>query len=413
MLLPRALSSNSYCWREENSESSKPNKDLLNGMIKLSRPQVNSWRLSRNHLAQRVPNHDMPRVVSDVCGVQAQVLSGAALSLWARVKNTTLHDVEDALWKQRILVKTWAMRGTLHLLSSNSLPTYVAALKTRQDPNREKIPYRIGPGPGDKQYEITRAEQEQITIAIDHALDRHTLTREELASEIVKRMKLRPILQSHLLSGFGSLLQQAAHQGSLIFGPSQGPKVTFTRADQWLGKWDEPNSKDAMKTLVQQFFTTYGPATYQDFGHWWGVPLPTARSIVKSIADELEEVEFDGHRSMMRTRDLDEIQSLEEASSIRLLPSWDVYVMFYHPREFFAPQEYRTRIFSPIQGNSPVLLVDGIAGGTWQKTKKRPKVEIVIRPFKALSAAQKRMIEDEAELLREFFETNVQVSFAA
>src|SRR6266540_4926113 len=141
--------------------------------IKLSQSQVNSWRLSKNHLDKRAPKAEMARVVSDLCGVQAQVLSGAALSIWARVDNITIHDVEDALWKHRTLVKTWAMRGTLHLLSSKDLPTYVAALKTRQDPNREKILYRIGPGPGDKQYHVTRDEQEQVTGAIRNALDRH------------------------------------------------------------------------------------------------------------------------------------------------------------------------------------------------------------------------------------------------
>src|SRR3989449_9343797 len=237
-------------------------------MIKLSRAQVNSWRLSKNHLAERALKRDMPRVVSDACGLQAQVLSGAALSLSARVDNITMEDVEDALWKHWTLVKTWAMRGTLHLLSSNSLSTYVAALKTRHDLHGEKISYRIGPGPEDKKYEITKAEQEQITKAINNALDHHAITREELAREIVKRAKLRPILQSHLLSGFGSLLQQAAHHGSLIFGPSQGAKVTFTRPDQWLSKWNEPSSEESLKTLLLQFHTTYGPTTSQDFAHW-------------------------------------------------------------------------------------------------------------------------------------------------
>src|SRR5436305_2961780 len=85
----------------------------------------------------------------------------------------------------------------------NSLSTYVAALKTSQDIHREKISYRIGPGPTDKKYQITRAEQEQVTKAIYDALDRHILTREELAREIVKRTKIRPTLQSHPLSGFG------------------------------------------------------------------------------------------------------------------------------------------------------------------------------------------------------------------
>ena len=380
-------------------------------MIKLSRSQVNSWRLSKNHLAQRAPKRDMPLVVSDACGLQAQVLSGAALSLWARVENITIEDVEDALWKHWTLVKTWAMRGTLHLLSSYSLSTYVAALKTRHDLHGEKISYRIGPGPEDKKYEITKAEQEQITKAIDNALDQHTLTREELAREIVKRTKLRPILQSHLLSGFGSLLQQAAHQGSLIFGPSQGAKVTFTRPDQWIGRQDQPSSEPALKTLLRQFYTTYAPATFEDFAHWWGVPPREARPLERLIASELEQIEFDNHPSKMLSRDIDEIESVEEAHSVRLVPSWDTYVMFYHPREFFVSHAYRTRIFRQIQGNAPVLLVDGIAAGTWEKIKKKAGIEIMVRPFKALSSAQKRTVEEEGGLLREFFGTNVQLSF--
>lgn len=382
-------------------------------MIKLSRTQVNSWRLSRNHLAKRAPRRVLSPVASDICGVQAQVLSGAALALWARVDNITLQYVEDALWKQRTLVKTWAMRGTLYLLSSNSLPTYVAALKTRQDPDRETIPYRIGPGPDDKQYQVTRSEQEQVTEAIHDALNQKVLTREELAREIVKRTKLRSILQSHLLSGFGSLLQHAAHQGSLIFGPSQGPKVTFTRPDQWLHKQGRPSGEKALKVLLRQFYSTYGPATHDDFAHWWGVRAPKAKILEQLISDELEQVEFDHHLSKMLKRDVDQIQSIEEIHSVRLVPSWDTYVMFYHPREFFVPQQFRTRIFSPLQGNLPVLLVDGIAAGTWAKIKKKAGIEIMVRPFKPLSSLQKLAIEQEARLLQEFYGTNIRVQFGA
>ena len=382
-------------------------------MIKLSRTQVSSWRLSKNHLAQRAPKRDLSQVATDVCGVQAQVLSGAALSLWARVDNITLQDVEDALWKQRTLVKTWAMRGTLHLLTSNSLSTYVAALKTRQDRNSETIPYRIGPGPDDKRYHITRAEQEKVTRAIHDSLDQRVLTREDLAREIVKRTKLLPVLRSHLLSGFGSLLQHSAHLGSLIFGPSRGPKVTFTRPDQWLGKQSQPSGEEALRILLRQFYSTYGPASHDDFAHWWGVRAPKAEILEQLISDELEQVEFDHRPCKMLGRDVDKIQSIEEIHSVRLLPSWDTYVMFYHPREFFVPQEYRTRIFSQIQGNAPVLLVDGIAGGTWQKIKKRAGIEITVRPFKTPSSAQKLAIDEEAGLLWEFFGTRIKVYFDA
>ncbi len=382
-------------------------------VIKLSQEQVNSWRLSKNHLDKRTPKAEIARVVSDLCGVQAQVLFGAALSIWARVDNITIHDVEDALWRQRTLVKTWAMRGTLHLLSSRDLPTYVAALKTRQDPEREQIPYRIGPGPEDRQYHITRAEQEQVARAIRDSLDQHILTREELANEIIKRTKLRPILQSHLLSGFGSLLQQAAYQGSLIFGPSQGTRVTFTRPDQWLEKWDEDPAKESLKTLLHRFHTTYGPATPQDFAHWWGIKPTEARSLLDLISDELVEVEFNGHRAMMRKNDLDQIQSIGEAHSLRLVPSWDTYVMFYHPREQFVPSAYRTKIFRKLEGNAPVLLVDGLAAGTWEKQKVRNHAKIIVRPFQPLTTSQRRVVIDEVSSLAEFLGSGVQVSFSS
>lgn len=144
-----------------------------------------------------------------------------------------------------------------------------------------------------------------------------------------------------------------------------------------------------------------------------GVPAPEAKPLEQLIADELEPVEFDDHPSKMLSRDLDQIHSIDNAHSIRLVPSWDTYVMFYHPRELFVSQAYRTRIFRQIQGNAPVLLVDGIAAGTWEKTKKRAAIEIRVRPFKALSSAQKRTVREEGELLREFFGTNIQVSFRA
>ncbi len=363
-------------------------------------------------MAERAEKRQLTRVVEDVCGVQAQVLSGAALSLWARVSDITIEDVEEALWKHRTLIKTWAMRGTLHLLSSKSLFTYVAALKTRHELHDEKISYRIGPGPEDKKYEITRAEQEQITKAIGDALDHHTLTREELAREIVKRTKLRPILQSHLLSGFGSLLQQAAHQGSLIFGPSQGAKVTFTRPDQWLGRQDQPSSEQALRTLLRQFYSAYGPANFEDFAHWWGVPAPEAKLLEQLIAGELEQVEFDDHPSKMLIRDLDQIYSIDEAHSVRLVPSWDTYVMFYHPRELFVSARFRSRIFDQIHGNAPVLLKDGIAAGVWNKRKHGKRLEIRVDPFDPLSSADKGSIREEANSLGQFLgmKANVQIA---
>ena len=72
----------------------------------------------------------MLNVASELCGLHAQVMSSAELTLWARVEGLGPEAVKKALWKDRSLVKLWAMRGTLHLLTAADYPTWQAALST-------------------------------------------------------------------------------------------------------------------------------------------------------------------------------------------------------------------------------------------------------------------------------------------
>src|SRR4029453_2439063 len=92
--------------------------------------QVRAWRLAQQHLGERVPAARLLDAVDDVCGVHAQVQSAAELQVWARVDGVAPEDVRDALWWRRSLVRTWCMRGTLHVLTARELPRYVAALRT-------------------------------------------------------------------------------------------------------------------------------------------------------------------------------------------------------------------------------------------------------------------------------------------
>ncbi len=367
--------------------------------IGLSKPQVNSWRLSRHHLAKRARKEQIEKVVSDLCGVQAQVLSYAALAIWARVEGVTMQDVQDALWKHRFLVKTWCMRGTLHLISASDLPVYVAARKTTSVIKRDWLTP-----------EIDVEERKRIVGAIRDALDGKILTRERLAEEVVEHLGMSASVRKHMLSGWGNLLNPAAEQGYLCFGPSEGSKVTFVRPDQWVGKWDEPSGREAWKTLLRRFFSTYGPATHHDIGHWWGLGPDRAKMLMKYIADELEEVEFEGEKRWVRKGDVERIVSGDRIHSVKLLPSWDCYVMFYHPRELFVSQNYRARVLRKLEGNAPVLLIDGVAGGVWEQRRKSGRTEVRVHPFAHLSSTQKQLVREEAASLEEFMGTKVEVT---
>jgi hypothetical protein len=127
-------------------------------------------------------------------------------------------------------------------------------------------------------------------------------------------------------------------------------------------------------------------------------------------ADELEEVEFEGEKRWVRREDVDPILDSENVGSVKLLPSWDCYVMFYHPRELFVSQSHRARVFRKLEGNAPVLLIDGVAGGVWEQRRRSGRVEVGVYPFANLSSTQKQLVKEEATSLGEFMGTSVEVT---
>src|SRR5260370_19882161 len=101
-------------------------------MLKLTWPGVAAWHVRRHHLDQRAAAGSMLTVASRLCGLHAQVMSSAELTVWARVENLDRRAGQRALWDDRTLVKTWAMRGTLHLLPAGEVPLWPAVVGPRR-----------------------------------------------------------------------------------------------------------------------------------------------------------------------------------------------------------------------------------------------------------------------------------------
>ena len=105
---------------------------------KLGWDQVAAWRAARHRLEERAPATAVLEVVAGIAGLHAQVMSSAELTLWARVEGPAPAAVRRALWEERSLVKTWAMRGTLHLPRPSS--------PCGRPPSRPAVCGRPGPG---------------------------------------------------------------------------------------------------------------------------------------------------------------------------------------------------------------------------------------------------------------------------
>ncbi|HLO28577.1 MAG TPA: crosslink repair DNA glycosylase YcaQ family protein, partial [Anaerolineales bacterium] len=231
-------------------------------MKSLKWKQVNAWRLSQQGLAPRLKRRDFLQAVRRMGGIQAQVMSAAELAISARVEGLSPGDIRTALWQDRTLVKTWAMRGTLYLLPASELPLYVAARSETGDwLPRNYFAY----------YGISQAQYEAFVAAVPQILGNEPMTREQLATAVAQHISSPALRDLVMAKGWGTPLKPSAWRGDLCFGPSQGQNVTFVNPRKWLGTWESVEPYAALQEIVRRYLRTYGPATSKDFAIWWAV----------------------------------------------------------------------------------------------------------------------------------------------
>jgi hypothetical protein len=371
-------------------------------MLKLTWARVAAWRIRRHHLDQRAPAGSMLAVASRLCGLHAQVMSSAELTVWARVENLDRRAIQRALWENRTLVKTWAMRGTLHLLPADELPLWYAALSTSRRYLRPKL--------WQKYFGITLEELDRLTEAVGAALDGRVMTREELGQEVVRLTGSAAFGAKIAKSSWGTILRPAAFTGRLCFGPSLGQRVRFTRPDTWLATAAPPPAdvkmgpQAAVAAVTRRYLAAYGPATYHDLARWWsGGGVSTARQWIASLGEEVSPVNLDGAQAWMLAAHAREARDLPPKRSARLLPAFDQYVLgaSYHA-ERLLPGDLRSRVYRPQGWISPVLLVNGRMEGTWRHEIKGSRVEVVVQPFVKVPVWVRRAAGQEAERLAAF-----------
>lgn len=133
------------------------------------------------------------------------------------------------------------------------------------------------------------------------------------------------------------------------------------------------------------------------------------REALRGLADEIVEVEIEGHVAWMLAKDATQVQKTKVAETVRLLPNFDCYVLNFRPREHLVPTRFAARIFRSQGWISPVLLINGIAAGTWELERTGKQIEVRLQPFAPLRQIYMRRIEEEADRLGEFLQGGIRV----
>ncbi len=362
-------------------------------MLSITWAQAAAWRVRRHHLEKRARAGALLDVASRLCGLHAQVMSSAELTAWARVEGLARTAVQRALWERRTLVKTWAMRGTLHVLPARDLPVWYSALSTS--------PRYLSPARWQNAFGISLREVERLSDCIAEALDGRVMTREALMHEVSRISGSAAFSARVVESSWGTILKPAAFSGRLCFGPNVGTRVQFTRPDSWLpGGMQLIDTKEATAEAARRFLAAHGPASMHDLARWWGGGMATVRAWIAALGDEVSAVEIDGTKAYILAKDERALARCEPCRTVRLLPAFDQYVIVasYHAGRLL-PGDLRGRVYRPQGWVSPVLMIDGRMEGVWRHETKGSRVEVTIEPFRGVPAWARKGAREEAERL--------------
>jgi hypothetical protein len=367
-------------------------------------------RLARHHLATRTTPDHLADVVREMVGIHAQVMSAAELQLAARIDDLRPSDVHDALWSERKLVKAWSMRGTLHLLVPEDLAAFVAAAATRERWS-EEVWLRA--------YGLTNELMEQVSHAVGELLSDTPTTRAALADGVAARLA-EPDMGARLRSGWGSYLGAPAQRGLLIYGPSEGRNVTFVRPSAWLGRpiataeqKSPPEPLDALARLIGRFLFAFPGSSRDMVVRWWGAQRAgLINDAAARLGDRIATVEVEGRKTWVRKEDVAAVTSAQPFRGVRLLPGFDPYVNELPRRtDELLPIVHHDRIYRTAGWVTPVVVVDGSVGGTWELTTDK-RGGIAVQPFGSWRGGVHRELRAEADRLAAFLDRPLEVTVA-
>ncbi len=356
--------------------------------LKVSWPQALAWRMDR-HMLATIGNPSIEDVVNRLCGVQSQVPSSAELAIRVRQSKSQAGDVGRALSEGR-LIKTWAMRATLHLLTPENAGAYLSLLASTKWWERPVW---------EKYFGLTPSHIEEMRGIFREVVGNEALTREEVITGITQRPRFEH-LGEHMRSGWGTVFKPLAWQGDLVFGPNKGTRPTFMVPEAASKRWKRlPDVDDSWAPVVLNYLAAYGPAGPVQFSAWLSRGAISQRKLKTWFADlgeKVTPVDVAGEQLFIGAEDADTLAATKPSKQVRLVGGFDQWVLGPGTDDGHVTPAARRRAVSKQSGwIAPAVLVGGVVSGTWNLDGGRVCVSWFAEagkvPTKALDAEVDRL----------------------
>lgn len=350
-------------------------------MTRASRSDITRRRLVSQALTGAVT--DPALVVDRMLAVQAQDLRWAKWAVAVRSPGTTSADI-DALIDSGRIVRSWPMRGTLHLVPGPDLG-WMLGLTTP----------RLWAGAAARRRDLGLDEatiERARTVAVEALSGGRELTRADFLA----------LLQRHGIGTDGQrgyhLIWHLAQSGTLCWGRQLDAQQMLVLLSDWVPRPRQLERDEALGEYLLRYLAGHGPAPLTDFAWWSQLTMADARTALAVVGGRLDTFDVDGVRHLLPQQS--DLGPLGRASSGRgpnavlALPGFDEYLLGYRDRSFAIEPENLTRVIPGKNGIFlPVLVRSGRIFGTWRRDWQPRAITVQPTPFTTQSPASGQSTE--------------------
>ena len=333
-------------------------------------------------------------VVNWFGAMQAQDYVSGLWSLGARLPAMTRAEVEAAL-ERREAVRTWPMRGTIHLVPAADARWMVEVLGARALAGAARRRAHLG---------LDEATAERAVDVLGTALaGGGRLTRAECLAALTEAGIPADGQRGYHLLRFASL------RGVTCMAPNRGTEQTFVLLDEWVGCSNRPSRDEALATIATRYVRSHGPVPRSDLAGWTGLTLADTAAAVAAAGDALTTVEVDGVAMLVASEALaEDPPSLPE--TVLALPGFDEYLLGYKNRTLMVDPAHAQAIIPGGSGVFQATIVRaGRVIGTWTRSSSTARTIVAVVALKPLRSRDRREVEAAFERYAHFVDTPVQV----
>jgi len=322
-------------------------------------------------------------LVTWVGAMQGQDGRGLLWSLGVRLPGSTEPALRAALERREVL-RTWPMRGTLHLVPSQDARWMLRLMAHRTA--RAELTRR-------GQLGLTEAETDRAVDVLGQALAGGVrLTR----AQCLERLVAAGITVAGQ-AGY-HLLAITCRRAVACLAPDVDGEQTFVLLDDWVPGHRDLDPEEALAEIALRFVRSHGPVGRRDLAGWTGLTLGDVDRALAAQPDVLVPVQVEGVDAVAWRPAL-EADGVLEPDGRWLLPGFDEFLLGYKDRSLVLDHGHAPAI---VPGGNGVfrstMVVGGRVVGTWRRLPGRAGGVVVrLEPFAGLPAGDRAGFERAAE----------------